>query len=131
MLAAALENQHIEINLCEGDADVVIVQTALKMSQNGYRTIVTQGYFSVNDHSCFARQTCSSIEATNGKSEKEDIFIHSFAAAAPKLREFILLVHGFSGYDSTSAIYVKGKKQLLKTFEANAPLIEHVRVFSY
>ena len=36
----------------------------------------------------------------------------------------------FSGYDSTSAIYGKGKKQLLKIFEANAFLMEHVRVFN-
>ena len=32
MLAAALENQHIEIKQCEGDADVVNVETALEMS---------------------------------------------------------------------------------------------------
>ena len=42
MLAAALENQHIEIKQCEDDADVVIVQTALEMFQKGYPTIVTQ-----------------------------------------------------------------------------------------
>ena len=40
MLAAALENQHIEIKQCEGDA--VIMQTALEMSQKGYPTIVTK-----------------------------------------------------------------------------------------
>ena len=32
MLSAVLENQHIEIKQCEGDADDVIVQTALGMS---------------------------------------------------------------------------------------------------
>ena len=32
MLAAALENQRIEIKQCEGDADIVIVQTALENS---------------------------------------------------------------------------------------------------
>ena len=36
---AALENQHIKINQCEGD--VVIVQTALEMSQKGYPNTVT------------------------------------------------------------------------------------------
>ena len=39
-MAAALENQHIEIKQCEGDA--VIMQTALEMSQKGYPTIVTK-----------------------------------------------------------------------------------------
>ena len=42
MLAAALENQHIEIKQYESDADVVTVQTALKKSQKYYPTIVTQ-----------------------------------------------------------------------------------------
>ena len=37
-----MKNQHIEINQCEGDANVVIVQTALGMSQKGYPIIVTQ-----------------------------------------------------------------------------------------
>ena len=41
MLAVALENQHFEIKLREGDADV-IVQTALEKSQKGTPTIVTQ-----------------------------------------------------------------------------------------
>ena len=42
MLVAALENQHFEIKLREGDAHIVIVQTALEKSQKGYPTIVTQ-----------------------------------------------------------------------------------------
>ena len=42
MLAAALENQHIEIKQGEGDADVIIVQTRLEKSEKGYPTIVTQ-----------------------------------------------------------------------------------------
>ena len=42
MLAAALENQHIEIKQCEGDTDAEIVQTALEKSQKRYETIVTQ-----------------------------------------------------------------------------------------
>ena len=40
MLAAALENQRIEIKQCEDDADVVIVQTALEKSPKGYPTII-------------------------------------------------------------------------------------------
>ena len=36
MLAASLENQHIGIKQCEGDADVVIVHTALGESQKGF-----------------------------------------------------------------------------------------------
>ena len=43
MLAAVLENQHIEIKQREGDADVTIVQIPLEISQKGYPTIVTQG----------------------------------------------------------------------------------------
>ena len=46
------------------------------------------------------------------------------------LREFILLVHGFSGCVFTSAIYGKGEKQLLKIFDSNAFLMEYVRVFN-
>ena len=42
MLAAVLENQHIEIKQREGDADVAIVQNPLKKSEKGYPTIVTQ-----------------------------------------------------------------------------------------
>ena len=42
MLAAALENQHIGIKQCEGDANIVILQTSLDKSQKGYPTIVTQ-----------------------------------------------------------------------------------------
>ena len=42
MLAAALENQHIEVKQREFDADIVIVQTALEKSEKGYPTILTQ-----------------------------------------------------------------------------------------
>ena len=56
MLAAALENQHIEIKQCEGDADVVIVHTAMEKSQKDYQIIVTQDVNQdVNDCSCFDR----------------------------------------------------------------------------
>ena len=36
----------------------------------------------------------------------------------------------YAGTITTSTIYGKGKKQLLKVFEANASLMEHVRVFN-
>ena len=80
MLDAALENQHIES------------QTAWRWCYNctdcfgevskGLSNYCNSGcwYFSVNDRSCFAKQTCSSKEATDWKHEKEGIFILSFAA---------------------------------------------------
>ena len=41
MLAAALENQHNEIKQRECEADSVILQNTLEISQKGYPTFVT------------------------------------------------------------------------------------------
>ena len=69
------------------------------------------------------------IKPPIGKVKKKVFSSLALQQQHQNLREFTLLVHGFSGFDSTSAIYRKGKKQLLKIFEANASLMEHVRVF--
>ena len=123
-------NKHIEINLCEGDADIVIVQTALKMSQKGYPIIVTQDVdiLVLMIAHALPDKFVLLMEPPIGKVKK--VFSSSVFQQHQNLREFILLVHGFSGCDSTSTIYGKGKKQLLKIFEANASLMEHVRVFN-
>ena len=133
MLASALENQHIEINQWEGDADVVIVQTALEMSQKGYPTIVTQDVdiLVLMIAHALPDKPFLLMKPLIEKVKKKVFSSSALQQQHQNLSEFILLVHGFSGCVSTSAIYGKGKKQLLKkNFEANSSLMECVKVFN-
>ena len=132
MLAAALENQHIEINQCEGDTDVVTVQTVLEMSQKGYPTIVTQDVdiLVLMIAHALPDKPVLLMKPPIVKVKKKIFLSSALQQQHQNFRKFILLVHGFSECDFTNAVYGKGEKQLLKTFEANAPLMEHVRVFN-
>lgn len=132
MLSASLENQHIETKQCEGDADVEIVQTALEESQKGLLTIVTQDVdiLVLMVAHALPDKPVLLMKPPIGKVKRKVFSSLALQQQHQDLKEFILLVHGFSGCDSTSAIYGKGKKQLLKIFEANASLMECVRVFN-
>ena len=117
-MLAALVNQHIEINQCESDAQCVIVQTALEMSQKGYPKIVTQDVdilVLVIAHTLPDKPVLL-MKPLIGKVKKEVFSSSALQQLHQILREFILLVHGFGGCVSTSGIYRKGEKQLLKNF---------------
>ena len=59
-----------------------------------------------------------------GKVKKEIFLFSALQQQHQNFREFILFVHGFSGCDSTSTIYGKEKKQLMKIFEDNASFMD-------
>ena len=118
MLAAALGNQHIEIKQREDDADVVTVQTALKKSQKGYPAFVTQDVFILVLMISYALpdKPFLLMKPLIEKVKKKVFSSSALQQQHQNLSEFIFLVHGFSGCVSTSAIYGKGKKQLLENF---------------
>ena len=86
MLTAALENQHIEIKQGEGDADVVIVQTALEKSQKDYLTIVIQVFdiLMLMIAHALSDKPVLLMKPLIRKVRKKGIFILRFAAAPPK-----------------------------------------------
>ena len=118
MLAAALENQYVKIKQSEGDGDVVIVQTALAKSEKGYPTIVTQDVENLVLMIAHALpdKPVLLMKPPIGKMKKKVFSSSALQQQHKNLSEFILLVQGFCGCVSTSAISEKERNSFWKIF---------------
>ena len=111
MLTASLENQHVDIKECESKADVVIMQTALEKSQKGYPTNVTQDVdilLLMISHAVPDKPVLL-MKPLIGKLKQKVFSTSSLQQQHQNLREFSLLVHGFSGSVSLVPFSEKGR----------------------
>lgn len=132
MVSAVLRNEGVEVKQCVGDADVEIVQTAVEISEKFSTTIVTQDVDVLVLMIAYALpdKPILLLKPPIGRVKRKVFSSLTLQQEHVNVKEYILLVHSFSGCDSTSAIYGKGKKQLLKLVEKNNLLMECVSIFN-
>ena len=115
LLEQALSKEGHTIQYSTGDADTLIVSTALKLAGSGKKTTVV-----ADDADILV------ILLHHWNNEMADIFLHSeakkkenivplysikdiSASLGENMKSLILFVHAWTGCDTTSAIYGQGK----------------------
>ena len=110
LLATRLEQDGNVVKICKGDADATIVSTSLEQAEQNERSVVT-----VADDTDVATMLVCHWKENHG----EVIFFQEKSNKGWKMneicrecdlfREHILFVHAFSGCDTTSAPFGRGK----------------------
>ncbi|KAE8738446.1 hypothetical protein FOCC_FOCC016069 [Frankliniella occidentalis] len=132
MMTPSFESAGMTVIQDEGDADQLVVETALRLASSGSTVVV-----SANGTDIFAMliQTCPVrskvhllMPGVGGKASK--VFnIKDVQKSLLGIREAMLLTHAFSGGDTTSAFYGKGKSSLLGLLEKNPEMLQEVMLF--
>lgn len=128
MLTRTFREAGIEVRQSTGDADGLIVQTALEKSCSA---IVTQDTDILVLLTALApmNNEILLIKPKKGCTSESVFSSISLQQQHIDIKNYILLAHSFSGCDTTSAIYGKGKKQLFKLLETETDLATHVHTF--
>lgn len=129
LLAAFLENSGLCVKIAIEDADALIVRTAINVKQLNSNPVAVVG----NDVDLFillialCPDFCELFfyKIASGKNENQ-LYTTSYHA---HWKPFILFAHAFMGCDTTSAIYRKGKKSIIKMLEKNQNLQNLVTTF--
>lgn len=131
MLSVALKQKGLTVLQSNGDADTEIVCTALKLSNQKNVTVV-----STDTDVCvmlIARTpTSSSINVLHPGTSTHPGKLYNISDLQETLgvmKDHILLVHAFTGCDTTSAIYGKGKKKFFKLLHDNPDMQSEAQKF--
>ena len=124
-LSVYFRDSGINVINCTSDADTEIASTALKLAQQNYGPILV-----VADDTDIAvlllyhwKPTMNDIYLLQSRSN----CIRSISLSQPDIREIkphLLFVHAWSGCDTTSAIYGKGKCTIVKLLKSS-PKLQH------
>lgn len=123
LLASRLENDGNFIQICQGDADAAIVATSLVQAENSNRSIMT-----IADDTDIAMMLLYHWKSSHGEvilfQEKSNKGrkINEICNGCNLFREHILFIHAFSGCDTTSAPFGKGKLNFLSLVTKNKEL---------
>ncbi|CAH0381987.1 unnamed protein product [Bemisia tabaci] len=122
MLQKKFRDIGIENKIADGDADPLIVQTTLNLSLESTQNCVIIG----EDIDLLVILTALCPEGTEifllkpGRLNVETkLYSSKSLNARPKLKEHVLFLHAFSGCDTNSAIFGKGKMALCNLIEKN------------
>ncbi|XP_034947845.1 uncharacterized protein [Chelonus insularis] len=129
LLTESLRQSNIHVEVANGDADTLIVTTAIELKNRVSKSVVVVG----NDVDLIVLLVGLTSPGTiiyfykmgSGKTESRVYDTHSNQL----FKDFILFVHAFSGCDSTSALFNKGKKRLVKLFLEDAQLTDMIKPF--
>lgn len=135
LLTAALKYDGHEVHNSTGDADTLIVETALKLSKEGKEVSVVADDTDILVLLMFHwKQDLGDIffysEATRTKQGLKVWRIRDLCAKAPKdVVSHILFIHAWSGCDTTSATYGHGKTSLIKKITSSKDLRDILKKF--
>ncbi|KAK9872193.1 hypothetical protein WA026_016247 [Henosepilachna vigintioctopunctata] len=118
MLVEKLKTIDITTKQARDDADVLIIETAIALSEH-QKTAVIIG----EDIDLLV------ILIGRTQSHQQEIFSSKSFDQYPRTKKHILFLHAFSGCDTTSALFKKGKKTVTKALEKIPNLDKLVEVF--
>lgn len=132
MLSSVLRKNNVVVKQSSGDADLLIVQTAVEKSQQLLPTIVTQDIDVLVILTALATpgKPVLFLKPKIGRAKRKVYSSTILQGQHSGIKTYILLAHAFSGCDTTSAIHGKGKKQLMKIISNNSTLKECVDTFN-
>lgn len=129
MLSRYLQDNNVQVAIAPEDADTLIVNTAIKVNRSMEGHVAVVG----NDTDLLVL-----LVALN-KYERKTIFLYKIVPGKTKdlystadqdeFKEFILFAHAFAGCDTTSSMYMKGKRSLLTLLQKNQDLQNLAKVF--
>lgn len=130
MLIKELNNANITTKQAIGDADVLIIETAIEKSEKNTAVVVGEdidllviliGPTQSNHREIFFKKIGKgNVETRLYSSNSFNKYSHC--------KEHILFLHAFTGCDTTSAFYKKGKLQIIKMFEKHPDLHKSAEV---
>ena len=135
LLTAALKYDGHEVHNSTGDADTLIVETALKLSKEGNEVSVVADDTDILVLLMFHwKQDMGDVffysEATRTKQGLKVWRIRDLCAKAHKdVVSHILFIHAWSGCDTTSATYGHGKTSLIKKIISSKDLRDILKKF--
>lgn len=122
-LVPKLRQNGYEVFQSDGDADVLIVQTAIEKISH-FQNVVVVGE-DVDLLVLLVALTPLEKEIHLYKPGKSTVGPKVFSSKQPEvpfLQQSILFLHAFTGCDSTSSIYKQGKKKIVNVFKKNQNL---------
>ena len=127
MLTNRLSKENIEVKSASADADTLILNTAIERSRTLRTTIIGEDVDFLVILTALApiNNDIYFLKPRSGRVKTKTYSSRSLQLQYKAVKEFILLAHAFSGCDTTSSIFGKGKKQLLKLLQ-NEPLVKDV-----
>lgn len=134
LLKPALEEKGIRVLQDPGDADALTVAAALQLAENDSLNVAV----AASDTDILAmliqrREPSQKLwffaPGTSGRAGKAHN-IEEVQKRLGRVKSVILFAHAFTGCDTTSAIFNKGKASLLKILQGNEELCKEIEVFS-
>lgn len=120
----------IEFLQAPEDADVLIVTTAIdKTTEYDEVQIIGEDIDLLVLMTQYGREKNNLYLNKYDRSKKTCIRYNTNSFKYPNLSPIISFLHAFSGCDTTSAIFGKGKEKILKIFEHDVELINRVQAF--
>ncbi|XP_048514031.1 uncharacterized protein LOC105693971 [Athalia rosae] len=129
LLSKYLRDNNVRVNIAAEDADTLIVKTVIQVNNSieGPVAVVENDtdllvlLIALNDN---RRKDIYLYKIVPGKAK--DLYA---AADQDEFKEFILFAHAFVGCDTTSAMYMNGKKTLLILLQKNEELRNLAKIF--
>ena len=123
------DNQNVQI--CTGDADVLIVSVALKLARNGCKSTVHAKDTDLIVLLLYHWNTpMEDIHFRSTKSNSTWSIRECLKNILPELHPHLLFMHAFTGCDTTSSIFEKGKQKIVKLMAKSLQLQQCSLVFS-
>lgn len=133
MLTDKFKAKNFQVKQAVEDADPMIVSTAIDLAKLGGTVIIVgEDIDLLVLLTAQEQQTafCNIFLLKPGKGSQDNLmYSPSHCKLSDIAKKNILLLHAFSGCDSTSAFFRKGKKTFVKTFEKNSSLQRTAAVF--
>lgn len=132
LLTKVLQNKKFMVKQAIDDADTLIVKTAIEMSNNGRTFVVGEDVdllvlltaLTSEDKDTFL------MKPGTGKINRKIFSPSEIKKSYQHIRDKILLAHAFSGCDTTSSIFQKGKLQIFKLLQKEFILDDVVKTFN-
>ena len=129
LLCQRLTEHGIGNSQCDGDADVLIVETAISIANTGKSVVVasddTDVFIMLLKHvktamtDVFYTTLMRDCKSSNTKPVPMWWHVQSIVTMLPIPYDLILSVHAWGGCDTTSATYGKGKMKLMEMLKSN------------
>lgn len=133
MISTFFQEANIAVEQAPGDADLLIIQTALNICQKKHAQVSIVGE-DIDLLVLLLHHTPADINilfVKPGKAKSETLYYStkSLQTSSPNLKDCVLLLHAFSGCDTTSAFFRKGKVSSFKLLMKNTKLKEIASIF--
>ena len=130
VLTAILEYAGIHVRQAKSDADTLIVHTALEIASTTNSPVVVIGTDTDLLAILVARATPSMNLYMLCQDKPTTLFnVKEIQDTLGEIKQYILFIHAFTGCDTTSAIYNKGKSKALNLARTNRDLYLHMNMF--